>query len=61
MASEPNPNLSDVHESAPQRLGELLCARGKLDAVGLDRALKVQESARQAGGRDKLGAILTRM
>jgi general secretion pathway protein E len=61
MASELTSNPSDLHESAPQRLGELLCARGKLDAMGLDRALKVQDSARHAGGRDKLGAILTRM
>ena len=43
------------------RLGEALLARGKLDAANLDRALKVQETARLSGSREKLGSILTRM
>jgi general secretion pathway protein E len=37
-----------------RRLGELLIERGKLDAAGLERALRVQES----GAREKLGALL---
>ncbi len=43
------------------RIGELLLQRGKLDPANLDRALKVQETARQSGSREKLGSILTRM
>jgi general secretion pathway protein E len=43
------------------RIGELLLQRGKLDAANLDRALKVQETAKQSGSREKLGSILTRM
>ncbi|MFM7461996.1 MAG: hypothetical protein ACKO15_14285, partial [Burkholderiales bacterium] len=43
------------------RIGELLVARGKLDNANLERALKVQEAARAAGSREKLGSILTRM
>ncbi len=54
QAASPNP-------ATPTRLGELLCARGKLEAANLDRALKVQETARLTGSREKLGAILTRM
>ncbi len=49
-------------ESAPQKLGEILIAQGKLDPVNLDRALKVQESAVNAtDAPEKLGSILTRM
>ena len=49
-------------ESTTQKLGEILVGRGKLDAANLDRALKVQESARaDAGSTEKLGSILTRM
>ncbi len=58
---------TDVNQAAlsdpttPMRLGALLCARGKLEVANLDRALKVQETARLTGSREKLGAILTRM
>ena len=49
-------------ESTTQKLGEILVGRGKLDAANLDRALKVQESAREdEGSTEKLGSILTRM
>ncbi len=50
-----------------EKLGDMLIAAGKLDPANLDRALKVQESALNAGtgevsgGREKLGSILTRM
>ncbi len=45
-----------------QRLGEILISRGKLDAANLDRALKVQETARLSGGiAEKLGSILSRL
>jgi general secretion pathway protein E len=43
------------------RIGELLCARGVLDPANLERALKVQETARQSGSAEKLGSIITRM
>jgi general secretion pathway protein E len=44
------------------RLGEILISRGKLDVANLDRALKVQETARSAGGvAEKLGSILSRL
>ncbi len=39
-----------------KRLGEILIERGKLDAVNLERALRVQESDKQEG----IGAILIR-
>jgi general secretion pathway protein E len=42
-------------------IGEVLVTRGKLDQANLDRALKVQETARQSGSQEKLGSILTRM
>jgi general secretion pathway protein E len=42
---------------APQRLGEMLVARGKLDAGNLERALKLQET----GNRERLGVLLTRL
>ena len=46
----------------PQKLGDILVSSGKLDAANLDRALKVQESAREdEGSTEKLGSILTRM
>ena len=49
-------------ESTTEKLGEILVLRGKLDAANLDRALKVQESARaELGSTEKLGAILTRL
>ena len=44
-------------ESQPRRLGEILIARGKLDAVNLDRALRLQEGE----SREKLGVILGRL
>jgi len=70
--------LHDPAENLPQttvepgprsvaKLGEMLIAAGKLDPANLDRALKVQESALNAGAgtsnetREKLGSILTRM
>jgi general secretion pathway protein E len=36
------------------RLGEILISRGKLDAAGLERALRVQKE----GGGEKLGVLL---
>ena len=49
-------------ESTTEKLGEVLVSRGKLDAANLDRALKVQESARaELGSTEKLGSILTRL
>jgi general secretion pathway protein E len=47
--------------ASPLKIGELLNERGKLDAANLDRALKVQDTARLAGSREKIGSILTRM
>ena len=45
-----------------QKIGEVLLARGKLDAANLDRALKVQDAARaESASKEKLGGILTRM
>ena len=44
-------------EKQPRRLGEILIARGKLDAANLERALRLQEGE----PRDKLGVILSRM
>ena len=44
------------------RLGEILISRGKLDLANLDRALKVQETARQGGAvAEKLGSVLSRL
>jgi general secretion pathway protein E len=57
-------NSSAYSQSRPLKLGEMLCARGKLDPLNLDRALKVQETQRSTnaiGGGEKIGAILTRM
>ena len=45
-------------ESQPRRLGEILIARGKLDAANLERALRLQEGE---GRREKLGVILGRL
>ena len=60
FAAERPPVL--LPEIAPQMLGEILIAQGKLDPVNLDRALKVQESAANATeAPEKLGSILTRM
>ena len=60
FAAERPPVL--LPEIAPQMLGEILIAQGKLDPVNLDRALKVQESAANAAeAPEKLGSILTRM
>ena len=60
MVTDPPPVM--FPESAPQKLGEILIAQGKLDPVNLDRALKVQESAVNAtDAPEKLGSILTRM
>ncbi len=44
-------------------IGEILVARGKLEQIALDRALKVQAATDVAGSgaREKIGAILTRM
>ncbi|NJD87489.1 MAG: type II secretion system protein GspE [Betaproteobacteria bacterium] len=44
-------------ESQPRRLGEILIARGKLDAANLDRALRLQEGET----REKIGVILNRL
>jgi len=44
-------------ESQPRRLGEILLARGKLDAANLERALRLQEGE----PREKLGVILNRL
>jgi general secretion pathway protein E len=44
-------------ESQPRRLGEILVARGKLDAPNLERALRLQETET----REKLGVILNRL
>jgi general secretion pathway protein E len=56
---------SSAHpQASPLKLGEMLCARGRLDPLNLDRALKVQETQRSANatvGREKIGAILTRL
>ena len=49
-------------EVAFERLGEILISRGKLDIANLDRALKVQETARSSGATaEKLGSILSRL
>ncbi|MCY7388927.1 MAG: Flp pilus assembly complex ATPase component TadA, partial [Burkholderiales bacterium] len=49
-------------ETLIARLGEILIMRGKLDMANLDRALKVQETARNAGAvAEKLGSILSRL
>ena len=44
-------------ESQPRRLGEILIARGKVDAANLERALRLQEGE----PREKLGVILNRL
>jgi general secretion pathway protein E len=44
-------------ESQPRRLGEILLARGKIDAANLERALRLQEGE----PREKLGVILNRL
>jgi len=44
-------------ESHARRLGEILLARGKLDAPNLERALRLQEG----DTREKLGVILSRL
>jgi general secretion pathway protein E len=41
----------------PQRIGEILIERGKLDAANLERALKLQEGET----REKIGVILLRL
>ena len=41
----------------PQRIGEILVARGKLDPANLERALKLQEG----GSGEKIGVILSRL
>lgn len=44
------------------RLGEILVARGRLDAANLDRALKVQEAGREStGSNERIGSVLTRL
>ena len=43
-----------VNSPVRKRLGEILIERGKLDATGLDRALRVQEDSRG----EKLGSLL---
>ena len=56
-------NYLEPHaESGHQRLGEILISRGKLDIANLDRALKVQETARSTGAiAEKLGSVLSRL
>ncbi len=41
----------------PQRIGEILIGRGKLDPANLERALKLQEGET----REKIGVILLRL
>ena len=54
--------VEPLAESGHQRLGEILISRGKLDVANLDRALKVQETARSAGATaEKLGSVLSRL
>ena len=57
--------LAEGASEAPEvslRLGEILISRGKLDLANLDRALKVQETARQGGAvAEKLGSVLSRL
>ncbi len=44
------------------KIGAILIELGKLDMANLDRALKVQESARaETGSKEKLGSVLTRL
>jgi general secretion pathway protein E len=46
---------NQLHDFTPRkRLGEILIERGKLDAPGLERALRLQEG----GSREKLGSLL---
>ena len=66
MLNDVNPHVEPTitmgSEPAIQRLGEILILRGKLDAANLDRALKVQETARSAGAiAEKLGSVLSRL
>ncbi len=44
-------------ESQPRRLGEILLARGKIDAATLERALRLQEGE----PRERIGVILNRL
>jgi general secretion pathway protein E len=58
--------LASVHVEpviAPMdKIGAILVELGKLDMANLDRALKVQESARvETGSKEKLGSVLTRL
>ncbi|MBL0142238.1 MAG: type II secretion system ATPase GspE [Betaproteobacteria bacterium] len=46
-----------VENLPPRRLGEILLARGKLDAANLDRALRLQEGE----AHERLGVILNRL
>jgi general secretion pathway protein E len=51
----------DLTPDAPKLIGEILVQRGKLDPANLDRALKVQETARLQASNEKIGSILTRL
>jgi general secretion pathway protein E len=58
--------LANVHVEpviAPMdKIGAILVELGKLDMANLDRALKVQESARaETGSKEKLGSVLSRL
>jgi general secretion pathway protein E len=58
--------LASVHVEpviAPMdKIGAILVELGKLDMANLDRALKVQESARvETGSKEKLGSVLSRL
>src|SRR5438093_73651 len=63
VAEQPAPQPALVHEVAAAherlKLGEILVARGKLDATALERTLRVQQSNASAGGkRERLGELL---
>ena len=57
-----NPPDQPVPPADIKLLGEILISRGRLDMANLDRALKVQETARSSGATvEKLGSVLSRL
>ncbi len=60
LAMDNNEQANHAAPVAYLRIGEALVARGKLDPLNLERALKVQESAKP-GARERLGVVFTRM
>ncbi len=57
LTAQPStPSQGNTSQMSPQKLGDILIARGKLDAAALERALRVREAS-----DDRLGAILVKL